>query len=223
MFKTETHIHVSEVSPCSKLGAREMVQLYHQAGFKTIFITDHFKDVYFNNLGNIPWKDKVTIFLSGYYKAKEEGRKCGMNVLLGAEVMFEDNPNHYLIYGITKKFLTSYPNFCRMSAEEFYEIAKKHNVFVVQAHPYRDGICYPTPLCVDGMEIINANPRHENDTEKSHQVAKEHDLAIMSGSDAHRLEDIGRTGLLSKKEIKTANDFIKLLKSGKVEFFMRED
>jgi len=37
MYKTEAHLHVSEVSPCSKLKATEMISLYHDAGYKTVF------------------------------------------------------------------------------------------------------------------------------------------------------------------------------------------
>ena len=35
MFKTETHLHTSEISPCGKISAKEMVKRYHEAGYKT--------------------------------------------------------------------------------------------------------------------------------------------------------------------------------------------
>ncbi len=40
MFKTETHLHVSEVSPCGKVKAIDMVKLYHKAGCKTLFVSE---------------------------------------------------------------------------------------------------------------------------------------------------------------------------------------
>ncbi len=215
MYKTEPHLHVAEVSPCSKIRAVEMVKLYHEAGYKTIFVSDHLKQVYFDKLGDIPWEDKTTIFLSGYYIAKEAGKKYDMNVLMSAEILFEGNPNHYLVYGIDKEFLDSYPDLCKMTVEEFYKIAKQHNVFVVQAHPFRDESCYPTPDSVDAMEIYNSNPRHKDFSEKSEKCAKEHSLYVTAGSDSHQLPDIGKGGILSETEIKTAEEFIALIKSGK--------
>ena len=32
MYKTEPHLHVSEVSPCAKIGAEEVIKLYSEAG-----------------------------------------------------------------------------------------------------------------------------------------------------------------------------------------------
>ena len=219
MFKTETHLHVSEISPCSKINASEMVALYHEAGYKTIFVSDHFKQIYFDALGDIAWQDKVTIFLSGYYRAKAAAKKFGMNVLMSAELLFEGNPNHYLVYGITKEFLDSYPDLCKLSVEEFYEIAKKHNVFVVQAHPFRDGNCFPTPNSVDAFEVYNANQRHKDFSEKSEESAIQNGLYMTAGSDTHRLEDVAKGGVLTVTEIKSAEDYISLVKSGKIELF----
>ncbi len=219
MYKTETHLHVSEVSPCGKLKAAEMVKLYHEAGYTTVFISDHFNQAYFDALGDIPWQDKITIFLSGYYKAKEAAKNYGMNVLMSAEIAFVGNPNHYLIYGATKDFLDSCTDLCKMSAEEFYEKAKANDVLVVQAHPYRDGKCFPTPQCVDGMEIFNSNPRHENFSDKCAKCAAENGLYKSAGSDAYRVEDVGNAGVLSEYEIKSAEDFISLIKNGKFEIY----
>ena len=42
MFKTETHLHVSEVSRCARLTAAEMVEQYRAKGYTTLIVTDHF-------------------------------------------------------------------------------------------------------------------------------------------------------------------------------------
>lgn len=41
MFRVDTHIHTSEVSPCGKLTARETVEGYRKAGYDAICISDH--------------------------------------------------------------------------------------------------------------------------------------------------------------------------------------
>ena len=224
MYKTETHLHVSEISPCSQLKAADMIKMYQKAGYKTVFVSDHLKQKYTDSFGDIPWEDKMTIFMSGYYKAKHEGEKLGMNVLPAVEIAFDEAlSNHYLVYGVTKDFLISCPNIGMMGIEKFSRLAHENGLFIVQAHPFRDGESFPTPEFVDAFEIYNSNPRHEDHSEKSKKLAKEKLLPITSGSDAHRPEDIGKSGVSTEIEIKTADDYINAVKNGKVQLIRGED
>lgn len=214
MFKTETHLHVSEVSLCSKIAAADMVKLYHDAGYKTLIISDHFHKGYFNTLVDLSWNGKVDRFLFGYQSAKEAGEKLGMNILLSAEITFNNQRNDYLVYGIDEALLKTYPELFAMSVEDFYSFAKKHGLTVVQAHPYRDNYCYPTPEYVDGIEVYNSNPRHEDFEKKATQMAKDYNKAITAGSDAHRLEDVTLSGVMTQTEIRTIDDYVEALLSG---------
>ena len=75
MFKTETHLHTAEVSRCSRLHALDIIKLYKAEGYSTVFVSDHFQPNTMDVLGDIPWEHKVSIFLSGYYRAKNaEGK-----------------------------------------------------------------------------------------------------------------------------------------------------
>lgn len=217
MYKTETHLHTAEVSRCSRLRAAEMVKCYHEADYKTVIITDHLTSRYMNSLGDIPWQDKITIFFHGYYKAKEAARQFDMNVLMGAEITFPGIDNHYLIYGITKEFLVSCPGLFQNGLEAFYEKAKKHNILVVQAHPYRDEKCFPTLQYVDGIEVYNSNPRHNEYNDKAEELVRGNNLYCIAGSDAHRPEDLALSGVLTENEIKNMKEFIKIIKSGQFE------
>ena len=214
MFKIETHIHTAEVSACSRIKAKEMVKKYHAAGYSTIFITDHFQENSLDVLGDLPWNEKMTVFLSGYYRAKFEGDKLGITVLPGAEMKFADSKNHYLVYGITKEFLDTYPNIHEKTLPEFSKIAKENGIFVVQAHPHRDGACFPTPEYVDAIEVYNSNPRHDDHSELSEALVKELGIPVTVGSDAHRDEDVAGAALVSEKEIKTVEEFILAVRSG---------
>ena len=215
MFKTETHMHTSESSICGKTSAIELMKIYHAAGYKTVFVSDHMHNKTMKHLGNIPWEEKVTIFFYGYYRAKKIGEELGMNVLPAAEITIK--PNHYLAYNITREFLLEYPDIFHLTLEELSAAAKRHGVFLVQAHPHRNGKCFPTPEYVDGMEIYNSSPKNNDYSEKSEAVAREHGLCFTAGSDAHSPESAALTGLLSENEIKTVEDFIELLKSGKAQ------
>lgn len=214
MYKTETHLHTSDVSECSRITAREMVRVYHDLGYSTVFVSDHLYPLFFDKLGDIPWVEKTAIFLTGYYKAKVEGERVGVNVLMSAEIEFRESNNHYLVYGIDKKFLDSYPDILEMGIAKFSQIAKKHNLLLIQAHPHRDRNNTPTPEYVDGIEAVNPNPRHENYEEDCFELAFKYGIYTTSGSDAHRMEDVGRGGVITETEIKTAEDYINAVKSG---------
>lgn len=216
MFKTETHIHTSEVSACSRKRAKEMIRLYKEAGYSTVFISDHFQTNSLDVLGDIPWSEKMAIFLSGYYKAKYEGDLLGINVLPAAEMRFADSKNHYLTYGITKEFLDAHPYLHNMSAAEFLPIARAAGIFVVHAHPFRDGAESAAPELVDAIEIYNSNPRHEDHSELSLALAEKYNLPVTAGSDAHRGEDIALSGIETEEEIKTVSDFIRLVMERKI-------
>ncbi len=220
MFKTETHIHTTEISSCGKMRAIHIVDAYKEKGYKTIFISDHFDAFYFNQLGDMSWEDKITVFFSGFKKAENYGKSVGVNVLPSVEIDFMDaefngNPNHYLLYGDIKEFLLKYPDVYKIGIEEFSKIAKENDIFVVQAHPFRDGACYPTPEYVDAFEVHNTSPRHDDFDDKAIAVAKEHNLYMTGGSDCHRPEDLGLGGIETENEIKTVKDYIDAVKSGK--------
>ena len=216
MFKTETHLHTAEVSPCSRIRAKEMIRRYKDSGYSTVFVTDHFQASTIEKYGDIPWDEKMSIFLAGYYLAKCEGEKIGITVLPAIEICFNRyQNNHYLVYGITKKFLDSYPELYTYGIEKFSEIARKEDLFIVQAHPYRDGESFPTPEYVDAMEVYNSNPRHLDYSDKSESIAFQFGLYVSAGSDTHAPEDIALSGIETGEEIKTSKQFIELVKNKK--------
>lgn len=218
MFKTETHLHTKNSSGCGWLFADEMVKKYYEVGYNTIVIADHF------NGEDISWEQKVEKTLAGYKHAKQVAEKYNINVLMSVEMEFKKTrPNHYLLYGITEEFLFLNPNIDQMSIEEFSAIAKKNNLFIVQAHPFRNEACYPTPEFVDAIEIYNGNLRHRDHSENSLKIAEENNLKKTAGSDAHRMEDIGRSGIKTNREIKTIYDLIEAIQSGNLEIIYPED
>lgn len=223
MFKTETHLHTSEVSRCGKLQSTQLVKLYNEAGYKTILVTDHFQANVLDTLGDISWEDKVTIFLSGYYRVKVAAEKLGMHALLGAEFCFVGQPNHYLAYGITKEFLCKYPDLHRMSIAEFYPIAKAAGVYMIQAHPYRDDNCHPTPEFADAVEVYNGNPRHNDYNDRAEAYAAENNFPITSGSDAHQMPDVATGGIITAEPITTIEEYIAAIESRNVQLIKGEE
>ena len=54
------------------------------------------------------------------------------------------------------------------------------------------------------------------------KTAVENQLYISAGSDAHRVEDVAQSGILTKKEIKTAKDLINAIKSREIQLIGRD-
>lgn len=215
-----------EVSKCGKTPARDIVRLYSELGFDTIFITDHINGATFDRWGDIPWEEKIDKFLSGYEIARDEGDKLGVRVLCGAEICFkkpEGCHNDYLVYGIDRDFLLGRENLHHGSLAEFYPYAKEHGVTIIQAHPYRAHECYPAHDFVDGFEMYNAHPRHNNFNDEALALVLERDCLRAVGSDVHMACDVGRAYILTDEPIRTAEDYVNALRDGTATFVTPED
>lgn len=212
MFKTETHAHTLPVSTCSQLYPDELVRLYRDAGYHTLFISDHFSAHHFAKLGNLTFEDKVRLLYGSYLRAAEVGEKLGIRVLFSVELSLCSN--HWLLYGVTLEFLLSRPDVFDMTMEEFYAHAKANGITIIEAHPLRDRFNTPHPEFADGFEVINSCRRHKNYNQEVMELARKHHLLMSAGSDAHCVEDVGGAAMLSEREITSVEDYLELLRSG---------
>ena len=76
MFKYETHLHTSETSRCGKSSGAEHVRQFAEHGYAGIFVTDHFFNGNTTVPAELPWEERVALFLRGYEAAAEEGARC---------------------------------------------------------------------------------------------------------------------------------------------------
>lgn len=198
MYRIETHLHTTHTSKCGHLEARELIAGYKAAGYDAIIVTDHFNRITFRYLGIDPAApgDRIGAFLEGYRRMAEEGAKAGIRVFKGAELRFDECENDYLIYGWRDDLLSEPDQVFRMGIAAFAPMARSQGALIVQAHPYRQG-CTPAIACyLDGIEVINTNPRHESYNARAREYADAFGLLATAGSDCHRTEDIGRAGIL---------------------------
>ncbi len=219
MFKTETHSHSLPISICSKIETKELVRLYKDAGFDTLFLTNHFSMSHFEKWGKaMTHSERVDTMYNDYLEAKKEGDKIGLIVLFAVE--FSLRGNHYLLYGATPEFLKLRDDFFDMEFEEFYKFAKAYGVTVIQAHPFWEVTGVATPQCVDGFEGINQGMyATEMHNDLTLNAAKEYGLPISCGSDTHKTEGVGQTAMLSKEKITSAQQYIDLLFKGELILF----
>lgn len=213
-FQAETHCHTSEVSPCSRIPAKYLIKGYEEAGYRYVFITDHYHPVVFENpaLGEKTWEERIDFFLSGYEAAKAAAEGTGMTILPAMEVVLnrrEDGlGDDFLVYGFDREFLIREPYLYQLDYQSFYKKMHENGFLVFQAHPYRYGLHPIEPICYDGIEMVNTHPRHFSHNALAIEFAAKHKLLVIGGSDAHGEEDIGRGGVMLPEGIDSTQDFV---------------
>lgn len=209
-YHYELHCHTSEVSPCGKIPAAEVVRLLKEKGYSGVVITDHLTPKGFDGKPINNWEKFVDRFLLGYRSAKEAADE-DFDVILGAEIRFPENNNDYLLYGLTEEFLYSNPYINRLSLQEFRSLAFNNKILIIQAHPFRNNMVFVDQLLLDGYEIHNGNMRHNSRNSLAFMVSQQSNMIITSGSDLHQLEDLAQGGIGADERIRTAADLAKLL------------
>jgi len=213
IYKYDTHVHTAETSPCGKVKAEDVVKLYKNAGFSGIVVTDHYYSGLFKNSVHVTWKEKMRDYLKGYKIALEEGEKAGLKVILGVELSFTESFNDYLIYGITEDFLFEEGELYNLTLKEFRKIADKEGFLIYQAHPFRDMMERADPSLLDGVEVYNGHPYHMNRNDLALEFAKSNNLKMISGSDFHMTEALGRGGILTDAEVNNSIEFAGMLRT----------
>ena len=182
----DTHVHTCQGSKCGTSTGAEHARFYKEIGFHGIIITDHFFNGNTAVPADLPWKERVDMFCSGYEDALIQGQKIGLDVFFG----WEQNYSHdeYLIYGLDKAWLLSHPEVEHWTrADQLREVTRLGGC-VVQAHPFRnrDYIQHIilAPQYCHGAEVINMGNHPYNDA-AAYLYAKEFGLSMTAGSDNH--------------------------------------
>ena len=213
-MKIELHAHTSEISPCGKLTAGELIRLYRSAGYDGIVITNHFHAYAARHLAETTGRaDFSTCYFETFEKAAELGRQAGLLVLCGYEVRFLDNDNDYLVYGMPREIVEDHEKIFSMNAHSFGELARERNFLFYQAHPFRNKMTITDPADLFGIEVNNAHPRHDSRNDIAKMWAGKYHLHGIGGSDCHRTEDAGRAGILTDETVRDMDDLVRVLRN----------
>ena len=207
------HIHTTGFSYCGKLSAAEIVDLYSQSGYDAIVITNHFNSIskqwFLDNGG----KDYHKSYFDTIRQAAELGEKCGLLVLGGFELRFDENANDYLVYGLTEELCRNWNELCAMTPASFSEFAVRHGLLFYQAHPFRNQMTVVRPEYLFGIEVQNTHPRHDSRNDIALAWAEKFGLHKICGSDCHRPEDVGTSAIITDHPVKEIGDLIHVLKN----------
>ena len=216
LWKIEAHAHTGEISLCAKMTAAEMVQQCKAAGCDAVIATDHYTPEFFaEDLTPEAYAARVDDFFAGYRAAKAEGDRIGIAVFPALEVRIDAGREDYLIYGISPEELKSLGNLAYLTLEQLRDKvhATAHGL-LIQAHPFRGYLnCQPAHL-LDGVEVNNANPRHDSHNDQALAFAQTNDLLQTSGSDVHELGDAG-SAMMTCPPFASIGEFADFLRAGK--------
>jgi len=221
-FLIETHSHTKEVSGCSGISAEKLVELYIKAGFDGLIITDHYFDGYLDAIKG-DWESKAERYLEGVHKAKKFGTEKGLKVYTGMEIGFVGSYNHYLVFGVTEKFIVDNKQLYKVGIEGFRRICDDNGLLLFQAHPFRGGMTRVDTNLLDGIEVFNGHPEQSSHNEMALEHAILHNKKFMSGSDCHHAHHVGRGGIYLKKLPEDEKELSLLVKNDQYELKYTED
>lgn len=217
MFLYDTHMHTKEGSYCGKVEAAEKVRDFKALGYTGIIITDHLRKGYDRFPPGLMWEDRVNYQLRSYHLAREEGKKCGLDVFLGWEFApLGSSQCDILTYGLGEKFLLDNPNVMDYSLAEYSEKVRAAGGYLAQAHPFRNATddTHISPTLLDGMEVFNSCDSEE-DNARAWAYATAHALHKQAGSDSHYARDPAKPcGIRLKTRATSIFDIINAIRSG---------
>ncbi len=153
--------------------------------------------------------------MAGYYEAKNIIAQKNLNILLlpGCEISSRDG--HILAYNIRQEIKKG------LSARETIDEIHAQKGIAVAAHPFHFNSLGSKifHLGLDGLEGFNATTTIRA-MFKVYYASKSLKVPNTAGSDAHQIQEIGRSLMLFPESVYSIEDLIKSIKSGdfKVDF-----
>ena len=189
----DTHFHTKEYSSCSNIDMEAGIKEAKRLGLGGICITDH--DV-----------------VASKSKAKKLQDKYGILVIPGTEVNTVEGD--IICFGIK-----DIPEGT-LSAQKLVDHVEKSKGACIAAHPFRnndrglkENICRIKGI--HAIEALNGNTDHDSNT-KAVELAQELGIPCTGGSDAHRMENIGKYATRFPKDVRNESGFIEALRNGNI-------
>jgi bifunctional N-acetylglucosamine-1-phosphate-uridyltransferase/glucosamine-1-phosphate-acetyltransferase GlmU-like protein len=95
------------------------------------------------------------------------------------------------------------------------DVSVGHNVTIHGAKVCDYALIGMGSVLLDGVEVLNLNPRHDSHNDLALAYAEEHHLLMTAGSDCHRPGDEGTTGILAETLPEDSFGYADLIRSGK--------
>ena len=201
-MRIDLHIHTSPRSACSYIDPLELIKEAQRLNLDGICLTEH----------QVLWD-------SG--DVEKLAREGGIKIFRGNE--FTTNQGDILVFGLYKDIKEL------LMIQELREEVKSAGGFMIAAHPFRgfktfgigqlqmtvEHACKRKVLeFVDAIEVGNGKlSPDENDMAR--KVSEKLDLPGTGGSDAHRVDEVGKWLTVFEKEIQNELELVQELHAGR--------
>ena len=215
MFKYETHLHTAEASKCGRSGGAEMARHFASLGYAGIFVTDHFFNGNTAVPRELPWEERVRLFLVGWEEAKRAGEPLGLDVFFAWE--WSASPH------LPPQWLFAHPDADLWPRTQYMETVRRDGGYIVHAHPMRHwntGSAMPLiPDLTDAVEVVNAS-RSDAENEAGAAYARAYSFPVTAGSDIHNTASSRRAGVLSEERFADGAAYMRAVLEGRVQIFV---
>ena len=201
-MRIDLHIHTSPRSACSYIDPHELIQEAQRLKLDGICLTEH----------QVLW-DSADV--------EKLAREGGIKIFQGNEIT--TNQGDILVFGLYKDIKEL------LMIQELREEVKSAGGFMIAAHPFRgfktfgigqlqmtvEHACKRKVLeFVDAIEVGNGKlSPDENDMAR--KVSEKLDLPGTGGSDAHRVDEVGKWLTVFEKDIQDENQLVAELHAGR--------
>lgn len=199
----DLHIHTYPRSPCSSMDPVDLIEEARRIGLDGICLTEH----------GLLWNPQ---------ELQQLARRAGDLVILrGMEVTTDQGDVLVLgFHGRTKEV---------MPIQELRQQVRSAGGFMIAAHPFRGFLLFglaefqlsveqaslrPLFRHVDALEVGNCKVTGP-ENEMARQVAHRLGLPGVAGSDAHRLEEVGRFVTVLERDVTNEERLIRELREGR--------
>ena len=216
MMKIEMHCH-TDGSHCADYNIQGIVADYKKAGYGGIVVTNHYAYKEYVRQGFSSVKEYAKAFLTWVDDAEKVGKEQNVKIFFGMEVRLTYNNTEFMLYGFTKDFVLNNPEIYSLTQEQLFDLANRHNIFMYQTHPFRDGVKVGDPRFMHGAECFNGHYHHNNNNALAEQFCKENNLIKVVGTDFHHDDQPITTAILVPEEIKDSIELTKYIRENRLE------
>ena len=209
-YRIELHAHTKPASSCAEIPTEDVLRTFKDDGYSGIAITNHF----YQGAKGMAIEQFAEFYKAELFNALELGEKIGIKVYAGAELRFvNQNNNDYLLFGYNPDDLYYILQNLYGTLEDFVRNYKTDEMFLLQAHPFRNGMEQIDADLLDGVEVFNMHPNHNSRVAVAEKYAEKNRKIKTMGTDYHHLNHDNlcatRTPYLPRNE----KELIKLLRS----------
>ncbi|MEW6489921.1 MAG: PHP domain-containing protein [Thermodesulfobacteriota bacterium] len=170
-MRFDLHVH-TDLSPCSSLGLRDILRHARRLGLDGVCLTDH---------GTTAVRHLV----------REGVQDDGLCVVIGME--YETAEGDFLVFGPSPVAQEDLPP--GLPARELLHRVERAGGAAVAAHPFRASRPVGGRIWGEGLcRVVEAHNGRNTvlENRRAEEFAARHRLAATGGSDAHRLDELGR-------------------------------